>query len=61
MNGHTDSPVTRALDAALGVAAPCVGVVTSLQETVEYTLRIISLLLGIAVGAVALYRSLKKP
>ena len=61
MNQQAHSPLERALDAILGVAAPALGVITSLQEQVEYALRICSLLLGISVGAVALYRSLKKP
>lgn len=61
MNHHTHSPLERVLDSVVGVAAPALGVITSLQEQVEYTLRICSLLVGIAVGSVALYRSLKKP
>ena len=61
MNHPAHSPLERVLDSVVGVAAPALGVITSLQEQVEYTLRICSLLVGIAVGAVALYRSLKKP
>ena len=61
MNTPVHSPFERAFDAVVGIAAPALGVITSLQEQVEYALRICSLLLGISVGAVALYRSLKKP
>ncbi len=61
MSPQAHSPLERALDAVVGIAAPALGVITSLQEQVEYALRVCSLLVGIAVGAVALYRSLKKP
>lgn len=61
MNGPDEAPMSRALDSILGVVAPCLGVLTSLQEQIEFTLRIVSLLIGIAVGAVALYRSWRKP
>lgn len=60
MNPPEHSPFERALDAVIGVAAPALGVITSLQEQVEYALRVCSLLVGIAVGCVALYRSLRK-
>ena len=61
MNPQTHTPFERALDAVVGVAAPALGVITSLQEQVEYALRVCSLLVGIAVGGIALYRSLRKP
>lgn len=61
MNPQAHNPFERALDAAVGIAAPMLGVITSLQEQVEYALRVCSLLVGIAVGSVALYRSLRKP
>jgi type III secretory pathway component EscS len=61
MNSDPHNPVERAVDSVVGIAAPLLGVLTSLQEQVEYTLRVCSLLIGIAVGSVALYRALKKP
>lgn len=61
MNSPAHSPLERVLDYVVGVAAPALGVITSLQEQVEYALRVCSLLVGIAVGGIALYRSLKKP
>jgi hypothetical protein len=57
--GH-GTPVDRVLDYVVGVSAPALGVITSLQEQVEYALRITSLLIGIVVGAIALYRSIRK-
>jgi hypothetical protein len=60
MNHGPGSTLDRAVDSIVGVAAPLLGVITSLQEQVEYALRITSLLVGIAVGGIALYRALRK-
>jgi hypothetical protein len=60
MNHGSTSPIDRVLDSTVGVVAPLLGVVTSLQEQVEYALRITSLLVGIAVGGIALYRAIRK-
>tara|TARA_R100001440_G_scaffold66123_1_gene87086 strand:+ start:84 stop:257 length:174 start_codon:yes stop_codon:yes gene_type:complete len=51
---------SKVLDTLLGVAMPTIGVATSLQEQLEYWLRITSLFLGIAVAAVSLYRLIFK-
>lgn len=61
MTNDPHSPVERTVDSVVGIVAPLLGVLTSLQEQVEYALRVCSLLIGIAVGAVALYRALKNP
>lgn len=55
------TPLTRTIESIIGVAAPTFGFITSIQENVEYGLRIFSLLIGIAIGAISLYRLLKKP
>lgn len=46
----------KIVDSVVGMAAPFLGVVTSLQEQFEYWLRVGSLLVGIAVGLVSFYR-----
>jgi xanthine/uracil permease len=50
----------RVIDSLVGMAAPTMGLITSMQEQFEYWLRIGSLLVGITVGLVSLYRVLKK-
>jgi len=50
----------RIIDSLVGMAAPTLGLITSMQEQFEYWLRIGSLLVGITVGLVSLYRVLKK-
>tara|TARA_Y100000816_G_scaffold24136_1_gene15576 strand:- start:269 stop:397 length:129 start_codon:yes stop_codon:yes gene_type:complete len=42
------------------MAAPVIGLITSMQEQFEYWLRVGSLIVGIAVGVASLYRLLKK-
>lgn len=52
-----------ALKAVVGTASPTLGVITSFQEQIEWHLRIASLLVGLAVGAlslVAIWRKLKR-
>ena len=44
----------------VGSAASFLGLITSMQEQLEYGLRILSLLIGIAVGVVTLVRALRK-
>ena len=46
----------KIVDSVVGMVAPFLGVVTSLQEQFEFWLRIGSLLVGIAVGLVSFYR-----
>jgi hypothetical protein len=44
----------------VGSVAPVLGLVTSLQEQMEWGLRITSLVIGIAVGLLSLLKLLKK-
>ncbi len=50
----------RVIDSLVGMAAPTMGLITSMQEQFEFWLRIGSLLVGITVGLVSLYRVLRK-
>lgn len=52
---------THITEGLLGVAAPVLGVITSVQEQLEYWLRISSLAVGMLVGLVTLYRILRPP
>ncbi len=51
---------TKIFDSLIGMAAPVIGLVTSMQEQFEYWLRVGSLVVGIAVGLASLYRIIKK-
>jgi membrane protein DedA with SNARE-associated domain len=51
---------SKLIDTFLGTMAPTIAVAASLQEQMEYWLRILSLVLGIAVAVVSLYRLLFK-
>jgi hypothetical protein len=42
------------------VASPVIGVITSMQEQVEWTLRVASLVLGLIVGIMSLVSMVKK-
>jgi hypothetical protein len=46
--------------AIVGIASPLVGVVTSLQEQIEWTLRVSSLVVGLLVGVMSLVSMVKK-
>ena len=46
--------------AIVGIASPLVGVVTSLQEQIEWTLRVSSLVVGMLVGVMSLVSMVKK-
>lgn len=50
----------RIIDSLIGMAAPTLGLITSMQEQFEYWLRVGSLVVGIAVGLASLYRLLSK-
>jgi hypothetical protein len=50
----------RGMDSFTGIVATSLGLITSLQEDLEYNLRIASLIIGIAVGLFSLYRIIKK-
>lgn len=51
---------TKIFDSLIGMAAPVIGLVTSMQEQFEYWLRVGSLVVGIAVGLASLYRIINK-
>jgi hypothetical protein len=53
-------PDGKLFDSVVGIAATSLGLITSLQENLEYNLRIASLILGIVVGLVSLYRIIRK-
>ncbi len=48
------------LKAIVGVASPIVGVITSLQEQIEWTLRVSSLAVGLLVGLMSLVGMIRK-
>lgn len=50
----------KILDGPIGSIAPWVGVITSLQEQVEYSIRISSLTVGLLVGIIHLWRLIFK-
>ena len=50
----------RIIASLIGMAAPTLGLITSMQEQFEYWLRVGSLVVGIAVGLASLYRLLSK-
>jgi hypothetical protein len=60
MNHQSDTVLNRFFDPFIGFYALTFGLVTSLQEQVEYILRVASLLIGIIIGLVTLYRTLKR-
>jgi hypothetical protein len=57
---RTDLDIDYILKAIVGVASPVIGVITSLQEQIEWTLRMASLLVGLAVGIMSLIAMIKK-
>jgi hypothetical protein len=48
------------LKAVVGIASPLVGVITSLQEQIEWTLRVSSLVVGLLVGLMSLVGMIRK-
>jgi len=58
MRDHLD--IDYILKAIVGVASPVIGVITSLQEQVEWTLRVASLVVGLIVGIMSLVGMVKK-
>lgn len=50
----------RTLESVIGITAPVIGFITSVQEQVEYSLRITSLVIGILIGVISLYRLVRK-
>ena len=57
---RTDLDIDYILKAIVGIASPVIGVITSLQEQIEWTLRMASLLVGLAVGIMSLIAMIKK-
>lgn len=51
---------SKVVDSLVGMAAPVIGLITSMQEQFEYWLRVGSLIVGIAVGLASLYRIVRK-
>jgi len=45
---------------AIGTIAPILGVITSLQEQIEYGLRISGLVVGLIVGLLSLWQIIRK-
>jgi hypothetical protein len=58
MRDHLD--IDYIFKAIVGVASPVIGVITSLQEQVEWTLRVASLIVGLIVGIMSLVSMVKK-
>jgi len=58
MRDHLD--IDYILKAIVGVASPVIGVITSLQEQVEWTLRVASLIVGLIVGIMSMLSMMKK-
>jgi len=48
------------LTATVGIASPVVGVITSFQQQIEWTLRVASLIVGPMVGTMSLIAMVKK-
>jgi hypothetical protein len=46
--------------AIVGIASPVIGVITSLQQQIEWTLRVASLLVGLIVGVMSIVSMVKK-
>ncbi len=55
-NLESDSIRTATID----IASPVLGVITSFQEQIEWTLRAASLIVGLMVGAMSLIAMVKK-
>jgi hypothetical protein len=50
----------KVIESLVGMAAPMLGLITSMQEQLEYWLRVGSLVVGLTVGLASLYRLIKK-
>jgi hypothetical protein len=58
MRHHID--IDYVSKAIIGIASPVLGVITSLQKQVEWTLRVASLCVGLAVGVMSLVAMVSK-
>ena len=50
----------RLVDSFIGMVAPAIGLITSMQEQLEYWLRVGSLVMGLIVASVSLHRLIFK-
>ncbi|MFM7181453.1 MAG: hypothetical protein ACKO2G_08320 [Verrucomicrobiales bacterium] len=57
---RTPFDIDYIMKAIVGIASPVLGVITSLQEQVEWHLRVGSLLVGLAVGILSAIAMVKK-
>ena len=60
MRQPLDIDIDYVFKAIVGTASPVLGVITSYQEQIEWHLRIISLLVGLAVGIMSLVSMVRK-
>ena len=60
MRHHINIDIDFITKAFVGIASPLLGVITSLQEQVEWSLRVASLCVGLAVGIMSLVSMVKK-
>lgn len=52
--------IDYSIKAIVGITSPVLGVITSLQEQIEWGLRIASLIVGLAVGIISLVSMIRK-
>lgn len=55
-----DQGLGRFIENVIGPTAPLLGVVTSFQEQLEWGMRMVSLIIGILIGLVHLYRVVRR-
>ena len=60
MRMRTPIDIDYFFKAVVGITTPILGVITSLQEQIEWGLRIASLIIGLAVGILSLISMAKK-
>ncbi len=60
MTMQEHSAIAILVRGTVGTASPLIGVITSLQEQVEWHLRVASLLVGLAVGVLSLAALVRK-
>ena len=60
MNIRHQIDIDYIFKAIVGIASPVIGVLTSMQEQLEWTLRVASLLVGLIVGIMSLVSMIKK-
>lgn len=60
MRQPLDIDLDYVIKAIVGTVSPVLGVITSYQEQIEWHLRIVSLLVGLAVGILSLVSMVRK-